>query len=79
MIDKERLLQELHGLLEMEQELRALCLRQTGSLAFFSSIPLANRPDVSAGLEAFLARSQQYLQTFKELISIIQQEERDVY
>lgn len=79
MITRKELLQELQALLELEQEVLALCARQLGNPAFFSGIALRKRPEVQKGLEAFQGRSQQHKQALKKLMAGIRAEGRDVY
>jgi|GEM_PF-5547589 len=79
MIEKKNLLMAVQDLLEKEEELRALCERQTGNAAFFSGISAQGRPGARAGIEAFLARSKQHSRTLKNLIDSIQADGRDVY
>ena len=79
MIKKKNLLEEVQALLDLEEELLALCQRQVGSITFFSGLSPQSRPDVRAGLEAFCARSQQHRQTLQKLLGSILLGRHDVY
>jgi hypothetical protein len=79
MVEKKNLLMAVQALLDREAELLTLCQRQVGNAAFFFGIPEQGRADAHAGLEAFLARSQEHSRTLKNLIDNIRADGRDVY
>jgi hypothetical protein len=79
MIEKKDLLQAVQALLDLEEELLALCQRQIGSITFFSGLSPQSRPGVRAGLEEFCARSQQHRQALQNLMTSILSGGRDVY
>jgi hypothetical protein len=79
MIEKKDLLEAVRALLDVEEELLALCQRQVGSITFFSGLSPQSRPEVRAGLEALCSRSQQHRQALQNLMAGIQSGSCDVY